>query len=139
MKTITQFILNHKWSVLLVTLLFTIASIIALVNNVYLETDLDEYMPKDHPTFAFSDKAEDQFNIRDAIVIAIENKNGVYNPVTLQKVKDLTIALSKMDEVDKADITSLYTADNIKGSDYGLEIEPFYNLFISKRAQIILF
>jgi len=31
-----------------------------------------------------------------------------------------------MDKVDKADVTSLYTADNIKGSEEGLVVEPFY-------------
>ncbi|MEN8249736.1 MAG: efflux RND transporter permease subunit [Bacteroidota bacterium] len=126
MKKITTFIIKYNIAILLVSLLFTIATIAVLVKNIYLETDLDEYMPKEHPTFAYSDKAEEIFDIRDAIVIGIENKEGVYNPTTLQKVKDLTKALSKMEEIHKSDITSLYTADNIRGSDMGLEIDEFY-------------
>jgi predicted RND superfamily exporter protein len=126
MKRFTSFILRYNIAILVVSVLFTIAAITTLVKNIYLETDLDEYMPKDHPSFAYSDNAEELFDIRDAIVIAIENKDGVYNPTTLQKVKDLTKALGKMEEIHKSDITSLYTADNIRGSDIGLEIDEFY-------------
>ncbi len=126
MKRITELILKNNIAILAVTLLLTIASMYVMVKKTYLETDLDEYMPHDHPSFAYSDKAEELFDIRDAIVIAIENKGGVYNPSTLQKVKDLTKALSKMKEIHKSDITSLYTADNIKGSEEGLEIDEFY-------------
>lgn len=126
MKRITTFIIKYNIGILAVSLLLTIAAMFSLVKNIYLETDLDEYMPHEHPSFAYSDKAEELFDIRDAIVIAIENKKGVYNPTTLQKVKDLTKTLSKMEEIHKTDITSLYTADNIRGSDIGLEIDEFY-------------
>lgn len=126
MKPITTFIIKYNIAILAVSLLLTIAAIFTLVKDIYLETDLDEYMPKEHPSFAYSDQAEELFDIRDAIVIAIENKRGVYNPTTLQKVKDLTKALTKMEEIHKADVTSLYTADNIRGSDIGLEIDEFY-------------
>lgn len=126
MKRITSFILKYNIAILVISALLTIAAITTLVKNIYLETDLDEYMPKEHASFAYSDRAEELFDIRDAIVIAIENKDGVYNPTTLQKVKELTKALSKMEEIHKSDITSLYTADNIRGSDIGLEIDEFY-------------
>jgi len=126
MKNITTKVLKYNKAIMALTVLLTVFSVWVLVNKVYIETDLDEYMPHEHPSFAYSDWAEEQFDIRDAIVIAIENKNGVYNPATLQKVKDLTKALGKMEEIHKKDITSLYTADNIRGSEEGLEIDAFY-------------
>lgn len=91
-----------------------------------METDLDEYMPADHPAFVYSDQAEELFNIRDGIVIAIENPDGVYSTTTLQKIKDLTRQLQKDPDIEKADVTSLYTADNIVGSDLGLDVRRFY-------------
>ncbi len=126
MKNITTKILKYNKAIMALTVFLTVFSVWVLVNKVYIETDLDEYMPHEHPSFAYSDMAEEQFDIRDAIVIAIENKEGVYNPTTLQKVKDLTKALGKMEEIHKSDITSLYTADNIRGSEEGLEIDEFY-------------
>ncbi len=91
-----------------------------------METDLDEYMPTDHPAFVYSNQAEEWFNIKDGIIIAIEHPEDVYNPGTLQKVKDLTRDLQQMPEIKKDDVTSLYTADNIVGDEEGLDVTAFY-------------
>lgn len=91
-----------------------------------METNLDEYMPREHPAFIYSDKAEEWFNIKDGLLIAVENQNGIYNTETLQKIKDITNQLQDMDEFDDNDVMSLYSADNITGSEYGLEVESFY-------------
>ncbi len=127
MKKITTLLLKNSKLTLLLLILGTLANIYSIKTNFKLETDLDTYMPKDHPAFIYSDKAEDIFDIRDAIMIAIENKEGIYNATTFQKIKDLTKEIQKLDVVeDKDDVLSLYTADNIKGADESLEIEPFF-------------
>jgi len=96
-------------------------------SNSRMETDMDEYMPQNHPAFVYSDKAEEWFNIKDGIIIAIENKEGIYNARTLQKVKELTERLQDMEEINKDDVTSLYTADNIIGTEGGLDVTSFYD------------
>jgi len=127
MKKITEIVLNHSKLTLFLILLATGASIYSIVTNFALETNLDTYMPKEHPAFVYSDKAEEMFDIRDAIMIAIENKDGIYNQTTFQKIKDLTKEIQKLEVVeDKDDVLSLYTADNMLGSEEGLEIEEFY-------------
>ncbi|MDZ7764436.1 MAG: hypothetical protein U5K00_08420 [Melioribacteraceae bacterium] len=98
-----------------------------MIENSRMETDLDEYMPYDHPAFVFSDQAEEIFNIKDGILIAVENKDGIYNPSTLKKIKDLTRKLQKMEEINKDDVTSLYTAENIVGTEGSLDVKDFYN------------
>lgn len=112
----------------LLILILTISGYLTyeMINNAKMETDLDEYMPKEHPAFKFSDQAEEWFNIKDGILIGIENPNGIYNSNTLQKVKDMSKKLQKMEAFDKNDITSLYTADNITGSEFGMDVRPFY-------------
>ncbi|MDP8200668.1 MAG: hypothetical protein P9M11_00840, partial [Candidatus Tenebribacter burtonii] len=94
--------------------------------NSKMETDLDKYMPQDHPAFVYSDEAEEIFNIQDGIIIAIENQDGIYQTETLQKVKDLTKQLGKMKEIEKSDVTSLYTADNIIGTEDGMDVKAFF-------------
>ena len=42
-----------------------------------METDLDKYMPQEHPAFVYSNQAEEWFNIQDGIIIAIENPRGI--------------------------------------------------------------
>ncbi len=126
MVQILERLLKYPKTVLLVILLITIAFMAAMKQNTRMETDLDKYMPEEHPAFVYSNQAEDWFDIKDGIIIAIENKDGIYNYETLKKVKDLTKKLQKMKQINKNDVTSLYTADNIVGSEGGMDVKAFY-------------
>lgn len=119
-------LLRYPKIILVTMLIITIAFFSVITKNSRMETELDKYMPQDHPAFVYSDQAEEIFNIQDAIIIAIENLGGIYQSGTLQKIKDLTLELGKMEEINKNDITSLYTADNIVGSEEGLDVRAFY-------------
>lgn len=119
-------ILNFRWAILIATLLISAGFAYLMSTNSRMETDLDEYMPQDHPAFVYSDQAESWFNINDGIIIAIENKSGIYNAATLDTVKHLTIRLQRLPEIDKKEVTSLYTADNIVGSEGSMEVNSFY-------------
>ncbi|MDA3872260.1 MAG: efflux RND transporter permease subunit [Candidatus Marinimicrobia bacterium] len=119
-------ILRFPKITLLIILMITVLFFGVMKQNSRMETDLDEYMPQDHPAFVYSDEMEKVFDIKDGIIIAIENKDNIYHTETLQKIKDLTKALGKMKEIDKSDVTSLYTADNIVGTEFGLDVKAFY-------------
>jgi len=105
-------------------------------SNMRMETDLDEYMPKSHPAFVYSNDAEERFHIKDGIIIAIENENGIYNQGTLQKIKDLSRKLGKMDEIAKTAVTSLYTADNIIGTEEGMDVKSFFRKVPATKAAL---
>ncbi|MDZ4205188.1 MAG: efflux RND transporter permease subunit [Bacteroidales bacterium] len=128
MQTKEQRFKLFSWLVILVVIAISVIFINVMRRNSRMETNLDEYMPKQHPAFLYSDQAEEWFNIKDGILIAIENQGGIYNTQTLQKIKDITIQLQDMDEFDDNDVISLYTADNITGSDDGLEVRAFYTI-----------
>ncbi len=117
-----------KFSVLIIIIIIAITVIFAKIakDNSRLETNLDKYMPQDHPAFKYSNMAEKWFNIKDAVMIAIYNKDGIFNYTTLKKIKSITKELGKMKEIRKEDITSLYTADNIVGTEDGLDVRSFY-------------
>jgi len=121
---------NYKllsWAIMIAVVVLTVFFVRSMRQNARMETNLDEYMPKTHPAFVYSDKAEEWFNIKDGILIAIETKNGIYNPQTLQKIKDISLDLIDMDEFEENDVISLYTADNIVGSEYGMDVKAFYS------------
>ena len=126
MEQLFQKILRHSWLVLIATLAVSVFFVSMMTQNTRMETDLDEYMPQDHPAFVYSDQAEEWFGIKDGIIVAIENPEGIYNAVTLEKLRDITREFMDMPEVNRNDVTSLYTADNIVGTEYGLEVNPFY-------------
>jgi hydrophobe/amphiphile efflux-3 (HAE3) family protein len=117
---------EYPKTILILSLLITGLFFKVMKDNARMETDLDEYMPQDHPAFLYSDMAEGWFDIKDGIIIAIENKAGIYNTETLQKIKDLTKELGKLAEIEKSDVTSLYTADNILGTEDGMDVKAFY-------------
>ena len=113
MEKLLNKLLKVPYLVLGVILLITVLFIFPMKENTRMETNLDKYMPENHPAFIYSNKAEKWFNIKDGIIIAVENKDGIYNYETLEIVKKLTKKLQKFKEIEKADVTSLYTADNI--------------------------
>ena len=126
MTALLERMLKYPKLILVAFLLISIAFIMAMKQNSRMETDLDKYMPEQHPAFVYSNQAEDWFDIKDGIIIAIEHKDGIYNPGTLKKIKDLTKQLQKMKEIEKSDVTSLYTADNIVGTEDGMDVKAFF-------------
>jgi uncharacterized protein len=114
------------WLTMLSVLVLSIWFLNAMMKNARMETNLDEYMPSGHPAFIYSEQAEEWFNIKDGILIAIENKSGIYNPQTLGKIRDITEALEDMGEFNASDVMSLWSADNITGDEWGLDVRSFY-------------
>ena len=99
MEKILGKLLNFKWLTMLIVVLITVFFFMKMKENSRMETNLDKYMPHDHPAFVYSDSAEAWFNINDGIIIALENKNGVFNTETLDTLKKLTKRLQKFDEI----------------------------------------
>ncbi|GAB1484194.1 hypothetical protein MASR2M78_30110 [Treponema sp.] len=126
MKTFFKWATGKSVYVFVIAILITAFAGFLVVSNLRMETNLDEYMPKDHPAFIFSDEAEERFMIRDAILIAMEHPESVYNAGSLQKIIDIEDALIAFPEIEEADIRSLHTVDNIVGSEYGLDVHAFY-------------
>ena len=126
MENILNRLLKYPWLVLLIIFITSAGFFKVMKSNSRMETDLDKYMPQEHPAFVYSNQAEEWFDIKDGIIIAIENKDGIYNPVTIKKIKDLTKKLQKMKEIEKRDVTSLYTADNIIGTEEGMDVRAFF-------------
>jgi len=126
MEKLLNKLLKRPWLMLAVLVIITVGFFKVMKTNSRMETDLDKYMPQNHPAFVYSNQAEEWFNIKDGIIIAIENQDGIYNAGTIQKVKDLTKALQKMKEINKNDVTSLYTADNIIGTEDGMDVRAFF-------------
>jgi len=126
MEKLLNKLLKYGWLTMVIIVAITAWFFIEMKDNSKMETNLDKYMPHDHPAFIYSDKAEEWFDIKDGIIIAIENKNGVFNTATLDTLKQLTKRFQKFDEIEKADVTSLYTADNIVGTEDGMDVKAFF-------------
>ncbi|MFP4199109.1 MAG: efflux RND transporter permease subunit [Halanaerobium sp.] len=136
---ITDLVLKFPKTVLIIILIITAFFAFQIYENARLETNLDKYKPEDHPEFIASEEYEELFGISDAVIVALENDsdpNGIYNPETLRKIEEISLALEKLPEVAKGDVNSLAAADNIKGSESGLELNPFYQKLPETEAEI---
>ena len=102
-KLLNKF-LKAPWIIVAVTIVISAFLFMQMKENTSMETDLDKYMPQDHPAFVYSDQAEEWFGINDGIIVAIENQKGVFNAATLDTLKQLTRRLQKMDEIEKLKI-----------------------------------
>ncbi len=119
---------RHPWITVSVVLAVTALMAYVTVGGARIETDLDEYMPSDHPAFVYSDMAEDLFDIHDGVLIAIDSGGSIYDNETLGLIRDISTRLaSDFEEIESGDVRSLYTAENIIGSEWGLEVRPFYD------------
>jgi len=126
MKKIIDLVLKNSVLTILILLVLTGFFTYQIIDKAYIETNLDEYMPKDHPAFELSDKYEELFNINDAVVVAIESEGDIYNYDTLNKIVKVTRELGNLEQINADDVRSIANADNIIGSDFGLEIKPFF-------------
>lgn len=136
MRKVEKKFLAVSWVIVVVVMAITLSFALVLKKNVRMETNLDEYMPKNHPAFIYSDQADEWFDIKDGILIAIENKQGIYNPQTLEKIRDISEGLMFMEAIDEADVMSLFTAENIIGTEYGLEVNAFYRSIPTDEATL---
>lgn len=137
---ITDLVLKFPKTVLIIILIITAFFTFQIYENARLETNLDKYKPADHPKFVASEEYEDLFGISDSIIVAVANnssENGIYNPETLKKIDKISRALEKLPEVARGDVKSLATVDNIKSSDFGLEVDPLYQKLPENEAEIL--
>lgn len=133
MQRITDYVLKKPVFILTILLIITVFFGYQIYDKARIETNMEKYMPEDHEAFRVSDKYEDLFNIEDAVVVAVENDKGIYHYSTLNKIKKITEELEKIKVVNSDEVNSIITARNIEGTEYGLEIDSFFQGEIPER------
>lgn len=126
MKRFFKTALGHPYAVMVMALGITLLAVLSVVSGFRMETNLDTYMPRTHPAFVFSDEADERFMIKDAILIAVEHPDSVFNPATLQKLIDIEDDLLALEGLSGARVNSIHTADNILATEDGLDVRRFY-------------
>ncbi|WP_282608628.1 outer membrane lipoprotein-sorting protein [Pelagibius sp. Alg239-R121] len=103
------------------------AAFLPLLNK---DTTPDAFIAADNPAVIYRDKVKEIFGLDDPFVVAVidRRERGIYNPVTLGLVQDLSEQLGKLRNVDPDRVTSLATESNIVGTEDGMEVDDFYEL-----------
>lgn len=90
----------------------------------------EAYLPDDHPAVVERRRAEEIFGvIADPVVLLVVNEGstGIFNPHSLQLVRDLAGSMAQIPGIDPERITSLANAKNIVGDTEGMTVKPFYD------------
>ena len=106
-----------------------------------LETDVDVYVPDEHPAMQYQDLVHEIFNYKESMVIAVVNEgpDGVFNPESLARIRRLTEKISRVRYViaqRDEDVKSISTMDNIVGTAEGIEVMPLMERIPETKEEI---
>ncbi|MDQ6955616.1 MAG: MMPL family transporter [Mariprofundaceae bacterium] len=130
MSSIFSFFVHRAWWILILIALIT-GGFVSQLSSLKMETNIEEMLPKSMDAYANKKKLEKVFSSADMVVVGITNYNnpqGIYNPHTLQLIDELTQWMKQHKEfrtLALADLMSLSTIKNIRGTADGMEVEQF--------------
>ncbi|HEX4962596.1 MAG TPA: MMPL family transporter [Thermoanaerobaculia bacterium] len=92
-----------------------------------LRTDGHALMPIDDPEIRFDAQVRERFHLRDPIVVLVESSRpeGIYNPETLRRVRDLSAALARLPGVGADEVMSLATEHRDRVYPGTLNFRPY--------------
>lgn len=115
MIPVSRAAIRHPFRTLAVALLLACAAAPGLL-RLELRTDGHALVPDDAPAVLYDREVREQFGVRDpiALVIRTTHPDGVFNPGTLRRVRDLTAALAGLDGIGPANVVSLATENTFR-------------------------
>jgi len=91
-QAITDYSITHYKFVTAVMVVFTL-TLGALIPRIEVDTDPENMLSKDEAVRVFHNRTKEQFELNDIVVVGIVNNssaNGVFNPVSLTRIYELT-------------------------------------------------
>lgn len=124
MRRYIEFIVRHRWIVLVLVLIATVF-LHFRGQSLTVIIDPNNIVPRSHPFVATTLKVEEVFGSRYVSVIGITPKDGdVFNPAVLAKVQSITAKLRETPRVVKANLLSVSArrAKDIRGTEEGMQV-----------------
>ncbi|HEY7215242.1 MAG TPA: MMPL family transporter [Thermoanaerobaculia bacterium] len=106
-----------------------------------LRTDGHALVPPGDPAVRFDAEVRRHFGLRDPIVVVIDTArpDGIFNPDTLRRLRDLTAALEKVQGVPHGGVTSLATEKRDRVYPGTLNFRPFLDVVPRTPSEMALF
>jgi len=107
----------------MVTTIILFLALGALIPRLTVDTDPENMLPAEQAARVFHNQAKGEFELWDMIVVGVVNEehpDGVFNPVSLARIHELTREIEKIDGVIRRDLMSLASVDNISQDGPGV-------------------
>ena len=113
--SLAHYSIRHPQRVLIIAALITLAASPG-VRWLKLRTDGHALVSPNAPEVLYDRTIRDQFGIQDNIVVLVRSgdTNGIFNPVTLQLVRDLTAEFARLPGIDPVAVVSLATEPSFR-------------------------
>ncbi len=119
LKRLSHIPIQFPRTVLLAVLVITVLAAM-MMGKLRWETDARVYFPPGHPAIQFDELVADVFHVKDSVIIAIVNEDGVFNPETIARVARITDKVADLPGAlvqRRADVASLASATVFTGTD----------------------
>lgn len=114
--------LVHRYPRLIIAAVVALTLVFAYAaQSVTVTTDIKDFFPSDHPKVITYEEIEDKFGGAEYIMVAMTAPD-VFAQDTLLRIKGMTQQLEAVDGVSR--VRSLTNVDEIKGTDWGVEVAP---------------
>lgn len=108
----------------IVIVLLITAGFASRLPTLHVDDEVINMMPADHPARLLQERIEQQFAVRDLVILAVENSHGVFNPQSLARLKTLSDFLAAQPGIVAEDVASLAATDNVMAHGDELLMRP---------------
>ncbi|MCF7804766.1 MAG: MMPL family transporter [Candidatus Marinimicrobia bacterium] len=119
MKLFTQWVLKYRWMVVILTLGLT-GFFAWQMPKMSIDNSIDNMLPADHPAKQAYDKVSETFGSTDILVVALHS-DSLFSPSVLDQIYEITYEFEAVSGV--TEVRSISTANYMRGSEFGLEVE----------------
>ncbi len=123
MNKLSEIVVNHKWAVIITTVLFTIFFAFQLT-NIEVDSDIVNSLPQNDPDVKLFREVGDKFGSNELGMIIIESDN-VLMPATLHDISLITDTLSETKGITA--VTSITNMQMVQVTDDDFEIKDLIN------------
>ena len=129
----TRSMLRHPKKIIAAFLIAT-AWFSLQIKDLTINPSVDVFIPEDQPEVVFFKQMREIFGLFNFFIVGVvdDRDNGVFQPDTLQLIKDLSESFEAIPTVTK--VMSLYKFPYIEGDEEGMTVTPLYEEVSSDRA-----
>jgi hypothetical protein len=113
--SMADYAIRHPWQILLIVSAVVLA-ISPGVCRLKIRTDGYALVPNNAPEVIYDRELRARFGVRDKIIVVVhsDHPKGIFNPATLQLVRELTARFARLPGMDSSNVVSLATEPNFR-------------------------